>query len=287
MSPEGSFKKYRDILYSSPPPRIPFLYVFISILSTLYCFISFSIIVSSMYLIILVFYLFSFFKNTYLLCFDSSGVCLSDLTFLEDGNQDFLGDGLINIHKRRMVYKAIEEVQQCQLMPFLFEKKEIHELLTELPVLSENDLFALSLAREPREKPKTAALRRLASVRASQDNSFTSQAAKHIEQAEAAINSGGSTRIKSTTISPGDSPGLSSTSGSTISPPTSPRGAMSSSAATVPAGPNRPLNHSGGGGASVTLSPRSMTLTPRSSTSLSSATGTAMRSPPTSPRRGN
>lgn len=83
------------------------------------------------------------------------GVYLSDLTFMEDGNSDTL-EGLININKRRMVYNIIESVQQYQLTGYTFEKREpLYTFLAELPVLSEADLFTLSLAREPREKPVT------------------------------------------------------------------------------------------------------------------------------------
>jgi hypothetical protein len=105
-------------------------------------------------------------------------VYLSDLTFMEDGNSDTL-EGLININKRRMVYNIIESVQQYQLVRshplmyhhpsnsltvrtfqrqtgYAFEKREpLYTFLAELPVLSEADLFTLSLAREPREKPVT------------------------------------------------------------------------------------------------------------------------------------
>jgi hypothetical protein len=40
---------------------------------------------------------------------------------------------------------------------YTFEKREpLYTFLAELPVLSEADLFTLSLAREPREKPVTS-----------------------------------------------------------------------------------------------------------------------------------
>lgn len=108
---------------------------------------------------------------------------LSDLTFIEDGNPDTL-DGLININKRRMVYAIIESVQQYQLVRvplffpgsrrahpliflgvpwqegYSFEKNEpLHTFLFEMPTLSEADLFALSLAREPRDKAGTTGKR--------------------------------------------------------------------------------------------------------------------------------
>lgn len=50
-----------------------------------------------------------------LMWFSYSGVYLSDLTFMEDGNSDTL-EGLINMNKRRMIYNVIESVHQFQLV---------------------------------------------------------------------------------------------------------------------------------------------------------------------------
>eukprot|EP00731_Ephydatia_muelleri_P012206 Em0006g1100a len=42
------------------------------------------------------------------------GVFLKDLTFICDGNPDYLRGGLINVHKRRQVYSKVEEIKRLQ-----------------------------------------------------------------------------------------------------------------------------------------------------------------------------
>jgi hypothetical protein len=95
MNPEASFKKYRDALQAAAPPTIPFVYVITSLATRCGAMIRPHHCVSC--------------DVVY------SGVYLSDLTFMEDGNAETL-EGLININKRRMVYNIIESVQQYQLV---------------------------------------------------------------------------------------------------------------------------------------------------------------------------
>lgn len=83
-------------------------------------------------------------------CIPYLGVYLSDLTFMEDGNPDKV-DNLINLGKRELIYRVIEEVNQYQVTPYQIQANEpIHTFLRELPHLEEKDLFDLSLVREPR-----------------------------------------------------------------------------------------------------------------------------------------
>lgn len=78
------------------------------------------------------------------------GVYLTDLTFIEDGNQNFL-DGLINFKKRQMVYNIISEVQLYQQDRYEIPPiPSILSLITKLEFKSENDLYKISLVREPR-----------------------------------------------------------------------------------------------------------------------------------------
>jgi hypothetical protein len=81
-----------------------------------------------------------------------SGVGLTDLTFIETGNQDNIQDK-INYRKREMIYKAIQELVLYQNNQYTFPPKEpLYALLSELPHSSnENDLYSLSLFFEPRE----------------------------------------------------------------------------------------------------------------------------------------
>eukprot|EP01090_Pellita_catalonica_P007974 TRINITY_DN1859_c0_g1_i1.p1 TRINITY_DN1859_c0_g1~~TRINITY_DN1859_c0_g1_i1.p1 ORF type:complete len:1124 (-),score=199.38 TRINITY_DN1859_c0_g1_i1:97-3090(-) len=84
-------------------------------------------------------------------CVPYLGTYLKDITFIEDGNPDMI-DGLINYSKRELVNKVIEEVQHYQGTRYDIEKKE-HEyaFLSELPSMTDKQLFDLSLLREPRQ----------------------------------------------------------------------------------------------------------------------------------------
>lgn len=104
------------------------------------------------------------------------GVYLQDLTFIEDGNPEQLGDGLVNFERLGLVYGVLKEVllyqqqvrrQQtkrvccffvwCALLtahclqsyavPVL---EPINTLLVSLPFSTEKNLYELSLLREPR-----------------------------------------------------------------------------------------------------------------------------------------
>eukprot|EP01117_Protostelium_nocturnum_P007328 TRINITY_DN2622_c0_g1_i1.p1 TRINITY_DN2622_c0_g1~~TRINITY_DN2622_c0_g1_i1.p1 ORF type:complete len:1183 (-),score=324.64 TRINITY_DN2622_c0_g1_i1:2249-5797(-) len=81
------------------------------------------------------------------------GVTLSDLTFAEDGNKDFLKDDptLINFAKRVLVSRLIMDLQLNQQKTYQFEfPSEDFIFLQDLPHCSEKDLYDLSLIKEPR-----------------------------------------------------------------------------------------------------------------------------------------
>jgi len=79
------------------------------------------------------------------------GVYLTDLTFMEEGNPDYI-KRLINFKKRELIYKVIEEIQRYQQKPYNFQLSDpIVSFLTELPHNDEGELYALSLQREPRD----------------------------------------------------------------------------------------------------------------------------------------
>lgn len=85
-------------------------------------------------------------------CIPYVGVYLSDLTFIEEGNQDFLENGYINFFKRRMIAEVIKEIQQYQQAPYnLQHVPSLQKSLTNHKQLSDNDLFQRSLASEPRD----------------------------------------------------------------------------------------------------------------------------------------
>jgi len=89
-------------------------------------------------------------QSSKLPCLPYLGVYLTDLTFLEDGNPDNIGQ-YINFHKRQSVHRVIDHIHKYQLVPFLFEKSNvIFSTLYEMPFSEEKELYQLSLTREGR-----------------------------------------------------------------------------------------------------------------------------------------
>jgi predicted MPP superfamily phosphohydrolase len=84
------------------------------------------------------------------LIFAYRGTYLTDITFIEDGNPDYI-KGLINFRKRELVYLVIREVQQYQLQRYNYEYVDnIAHFLAELPYHTDEELYELSLVHEPR-----------------------------------------------------------------------------------------------------------------------------------------
>lgn len=95
------------------------------------------------------------------------GVFLTDLTFLELGNPDFLPDShYINFDKRRKVYSLIKEIQKYQRSPYvLLPIPQIQEFMAKLGdtsgaavgwqesiiIMTEEELYNKSLEFEPKE----------------------------------------------------------------------------------------------------------------------------------------
>jgi len=81
------------------------------------------------------------------------GLYLSDLTFIEDGNQDTLADGAyVNFEKCSMVAKVIQDLCKFQLQPYNYTRVDLIQQwmdLWESP--TEKECFDLSLKVEPRE----------------------------------------------------------------------------------------------------------------------------------------
>jgi len=88
------------------------------------------------------------------------GMYLSDLTFMEDGNPDEIirEDGpnqvkLINFSKHFMIYRTLDQLRKYQTSAKFDLKRQdpVFTFLFELPVLAEEELYQLSLIREPRD----------------------------------------------------------------------------------------------------------------------------------------
>ena len=79
-----------------------------------------------------------------------SGVYLTDLTFVEDGNPDKIGE-LINFSKRQFVFNIIDEIDRYQQIGYNFNLVDnIAHFLTELPFNGTEESYQLSLVREPK-----------------------------------------------------------------------------------------------------------------------------------------
>lgn len=85
-------------------------------------------------------------------CIPYLGVYLTDLTFIEDGNPDFIGK-LINFTKRKYIYDVIAKVKQYQYTSYNLQPVYQISCLLVQPVrehMDEDKQFKVSLQREPR-----------------------------------------------------------------------------------------------------------------------------------------
>lgn len=84
---------------------------------------------------------------------------MTDLTMIQEGNPDSNDNGLINFHKRTLIYKVISEIELFQLGTYPPVKNP--NLISNLEAIRKNQnpnqkeiddtLFAASLIREPRK----------------------------------------------------------------------------------------------------------------------------------------
>ncbi|KAH3767267.1 Ras guanine nucleotide exchange factor [Pelomyxa schiedti] len=80
-------------------------------------------------------------------CIPYIGIYLIDLTFIEEGNPDTV-DGLINFEKRKLIYKAIDVVQQYQEVGY--NLSPVKGVIPEVGFVPEEQMFNMSLQVEPR-----------------------------------------------------------------------------------------------------------------------------------------
>lgn len=88
-------------------------------------------------------------------CIPFLGIYLQDLTFIEDGNSDYLkkSKSLINFSKRMKTAEVIREIQQYQSAPYALEPVKEIQYVIHLNLQNSRDeetLYALSCALEPR-----------------------------------------------------------------------------------------------------------------------------------------
>ncbi|KAJ3445578.1 ras guanine nucleotide exchange factor i-related [Anaeramoeba flamelloides] len=84
-------------------------------------------------------------------CIPYLGIFLTDLTFIEEGNNDFT-DGLINFYKRNLIAKVIKDVQIFQQKRYNFMPvMQISKFLSNFDNFDSDVLYEKSLLLEPRK----------------------------------------------------------------------------------------------------------------------------------------
>ncbi|CDH54193.1 cell division control protein [Lichtheimia corymbifera JMRC:FSU:9682] len=99
-------------------------------------------------------------------CIPFLGIYLQDLTFIEDGNPDFLAksNNLINFAKRQKTAEVIREIKQFQSSPYTLQEVPLiqHFIKTQLETtLDVETLYERSLVLEPRTTAAAAEAARL------------------------------------------------------------------------------------------------------------------------------
>jgi son of sevenless-like protein len=92
-------------------------------------------------------------------CVPFIGVFLSTLQFIQDGNKDFLSDGVINFRKRQMASEVISDIKRWQahsynyqVVPVIREYIEESLAMFDDTRMSSDRFWQMSLEREPRER---------------------------------------------------------------------------------------------------------------------------------------
>lgn len=77
-------------------------------------------------------------------------MCLSDVMLIDEGNPDYIGD-FINFPKLELIYNAVRNIFNHRNIPYNIPKQDVlFNYLMALPAFDEDQLFDISLVREPR-----------------------------------------------------------------------------------------------------------------------------------------
>jgi hypothetical protein len=83
------------------------------------------------------------------------GIFTRDLTFIQDGNPEYLRN-FINLHKRRQLYSKLEEIRRFQTDQYNFEPVyALQEVLMNHIAISEEELHAISHSLEPSQRTQS------------------------------------------------------------------------------------------------------------------------------------
>jgi len=88
-------------------------------------------------------------------CLPHIGILLTDIIYIEDGNQDVIDGYLINFHKKRLIIKNVLSFNLMQTTPYNFSRVDriqdfIQESINNLESVNDDILFEMSLQVEPR-----------------------------------------------------------------------------------------------------------------------------------------
>lgn len=157
LSSRNNYKNYREAIEKTATPAVPYFgkqqYTHTHALHK--CMQK--LIITNAYVENLIAYYFNFhacwhiwIKNLNIISLTLFvGIFTRDLTFIIDGNPDFLHN-LINLHKRRQLYAKLEEIRHFQGDRYKFEPvPALQDLLTQHVPVNEDDLHALSHSLEP------------------------------------------------------------------------------------------------------------------------------------------
>ncbi|KAJ3443426.1 ras guanine nucleotide exchange factor i-related [Anaeramoeba flamelloides] len=88
-------------------------------------------------------------------CIPYLGIYLTDLTFIEEGNKDYV-NGLVNFYKTHLISKVIQDVQKFQQKRYNFMPViQISKFLTNFPKMSQDTIYELSMKVEPRNSSRS------------------------------------------------------------------------------------------------------------------------------------
>mmetsp|Transcript_19709 Transcript_19709/g.50031 ORF Transcript_19709/g.50031 Transcript_19709/m.50031 type:complete len:633 (-) Transcript_19709:72-1970(-) len=99
---------------------------------------------------------FSNYRNTIKFCEPPAipyiAIFLKDLTFIEDGNPDYLAQNLINFEKMRMISKVFQDIQRFQEVQYCLKEVPVIQKWLDLKLtntLDEKELYNISVKCEP------------------------------------------------------------------------------------------------------------------------------------------
>ena len=97
-------------------------------------------------------------------CLPYFGIYLTDVTFAEDGNPDFLARGKINFTKRWKMFGVLSDIERFQGREYVLQEvPEIRKFLENVKSIDEDERYGIAKRLTDLKKAATAAKRNSAS----------------------------------------------------------------------------------------------------------------------------